>query len=213
MQRYVFEIYLPISFFANIDIRKTNENSHYLCEMNSIKLPISQKLQIFLGCGLFILLVWLYVLEFHWMQNTFEIKKLWLICSIFGMVIGFFSGKYFTKNKKDAIDKIRIFLMLIFAGAIIMPFFGSVVNRSLAFQSIENQTFEFLEQNAFAQERFGVLKDQEIKADGFYTFIIVNNLPFRIQSQKSLFPKAERGDLVEVPIKKGLLGFEVVHVR
>lgn len=163
--------------------------------------------------SLFFAAISVYVFEFHWFSNTFNVKKLVWIAIIFGILLGFGIGFRFKKKDREELDNLKIFILTIFLVTAFSPLLFSLVNRCLSFQPVENQTFRFLEEKAYSKEIFGVVKDQNITPDGYYIFFIRNGKVERINSSRRLFEGVERGTNIQLPIKKGLLDFEIALLK
>ncbi len=154
-----------------------------------------------------------YVLEFHWLGNTFEAEKLVGFSIMAALMIGAFLGWKFQKNGEEQVDKIRIWAVCLLVPALFAPLLGSWSNRLLSPHPVENKQFEFFEEKPFAQSRFGFIKGETITPDGYYIFVFYNNELQRIRSKRSHFQGRQRGDMVELPVKKGLWGFETAMVE
>jgi len=68
---------------------------------------------------------------------------------------------------------------------------------------------EFVEESARYAGRFGA--GETATANTYFTFFYKNQKLFKIQTRQPVFPGAKRGDIVELPLKRGLWGFDVVQ--
>lgn len=174
---------------------------------NRIKVSNKTKILSFSAVFALVGLIALYVLEFHWFQNTLNAKRLIWISLGVGFFISLGLAYLLTKNTKDSYDRLRISLMIIFIITLFSPLFGSLTNRILSFQETENQDVVF-----FAEKRVSDFKlvDEEKSRKGYFVFFIRNGKTERAKSSNRLFKNIEKGTSIELPIKKGLLGFEIV---
>ena len=160
-----------------------------------------------LGTIVLILLVVGYAFELKYFSNTFNASSMVFRALGVGFVIGLLSGFYFSKNIKEPLEKFQIIVALMFAGLIVTPLLASWINRGFS-SNIQYEPVELQEQQAFSQSRFGQLEGK-MTVDGYYLFFIKNRKLERVKAKTLLFPKdTPKGTRVEIPIKKGGLGFE-----
>lgn len=155
-------------------------------------------------------LITAYVFEFRWMENTFEVRKL-----VWGSVVtGIFLGTLVTwrwqKNVDDSVAKMQLWAACLLLPAMFAPLFGSLANRLLSTRPAQIEEFIFHEEKAFAASPFGFFKGEKIAPDGYYIFFNRNGKLERIESDRPRFEDIERGTTIELPVKKGLFGFEFV---
>ncbi len=151
----------------------------------------------------------LYVLELKWFQNYFEAKKLVVGALLVGAAIGVLLG-YLLRNKaKEQVEKMQLWVTCLIIPVLMMPLFASLTNRLFAEQSTPTKV-EFWEEKAYFQSRFGQIKGERMEPSGYYVFIITNGEMVRLENGKPVFPNAQKGDTVKVPIRQGLLGFDFI---
>jgi hypothetical protein len=154
-----------------------------------------------------------YVLEFHWLGNTFEAGKLAAYSTLAALLLGAFLGWKFHKKGEEQVDKIRIWAACLIIPTVFAPLLGSWSNRLLSPYPSGQRQFEFFEEKPYAQSRFGFIEGETITPDGYYVFVFYNNELQRIRSKDPLFQGKQRGEMVELPVRKGLWGFETVLVK
>lgn len=175
-------------------------------------LKLTERLKYSIPALILIGLIVMAVFEFKWFQNTLEAKKMAGIFAIIGALIGGAWGHHFAKTTNDSADKLRFYCLFIIPAALLIPVFGSMTNRLLSFNKFEDRKVEFYEQRGFIAG-MGVIKGQSLKADGYFTFVIIDGELQRFKSKKILYPKAKKGDMVDLKMKKGIYGFWVVKVE
>ena len=163
------------------------------------------------GLGLiFILLVVLYVFEFRVFDRTLEVKTLVIRSLLFGILPGAWLGYLFRRSGKDLTEKVQIYVFFILMSVLFMPLFGSLTNRMLSFRPVRTVQVELEGETPFYASRFGVIKGEKIEPTGFYTFFYYNGHLERLKSKQALFPGKERGDQVDLDLRKGLWGYDLV---
>ncbi len=177
------------------------------------RLPMRDYL-FFGGSGLVLIgLIVLYVLEFPFFSNTFGVKSLVLGSMLVGAMIGYLVAVQFQKKEYDLTERIQLFVFSMVLCAVFAPLFGSLSNRLLGSQIVQMHPFEFVEEVPYAQDRFGFMFDEEVKPDGYAVFFLRKGNPERVKTLESLFSEKERGEQIELPIKRGLWGFEYVDLK
>jgi hypothetical protein len=170
---------------------------------------IKTKFFIFLSMMALLGVIVLYVLEIQWFQNYFEAKNLVVFALLAGVAIGVLLG-YLLRNKaKEQVEKMQLWVACLIIPVLLMPLIASLANRLFAEQATPTKV-EFWEEKAYLMNRFGQIKGERMEPSGYYIFIIKNGEMVRLESDKPMFPNAQKGDTVEVPIRKGLFGVAFV---
>ncbi|MBK8564829.1 MAG: hypothetical protein IPN76_16200 [Saprospiraceae bacterium] len=151
----------------------------------------------------------LYVLEFQWFQNYLGAKKLVLGAILAGLAVGILLGYLLRKKAKEQVEKMQLWAVCIILPVLLMPLFASLANRLFAEQPKPTK-FEFWEEKAYLMSRFGQIKGERPEPSGFYVFVIKNGEMVRLESEKPVFPNAQKGDSVELLVRNGLFGVEFV---
>ncbi|MBK7872979.1 MAG: hypothetical protein IPJ74_21070 [Saprospiraceae bacterium] len=155
-------------------------------------------------------LIVLYVMEFKYFNRTFQANIMTLWSIVIGIIIGILLSRRFIKSADDFVDRIRIVLLCTVGIAIFMPLFTSLSNRLFSFYDIKMIPVEFVESEAYVGSRFGVLNNEKVEPTGYRTFIYRDTKLLKILTEEALFPDAQRGDSVQLSVKKGFWGFEFV---
>lgn len=173
---------------------------------NRIKLSFREYKNAFLILFLMLFLIFLYVIEFPYFSNTFQIESLIVRSLLFFLPIGIGLGYLFSKKAKDATDKLQVYVFFIIFSLILAPLFGSLSNRLFSFSDPKKMEFELEQQSTYMASRFGKLEDQE--NDGYYIMFYKDQKLERIKTKNLIFLEAEKGDRISIPIKKGFWGYE-----
>ena len=163
-----------------------------------------------MGILCFIGLFTAYVFEFQWIENTFDAGELIWKSIAGGVLAGLGLGWFLRKKADDFVSRIRLWSACILLPAFFAPLIGSLTNRLLSPYPRQPQTFEFWEEKPYAAELYGFLEGEKIEPDGYFVFIIRNGKLKRFNSKIQRFQGIQRGETIELPVKKGLWGFEVM---
>ncbi len=147
----------------------------------------------------------LYVLEFQWFQNYIEARNLVIGALIAGLIIGILLGLFYQKKAKELVDKIQLWVTCLIIPTLLMPLFASLTNRLFAGPPRPTKV-EFWEEKAYVQSRFGQIKGERPAPSGYYVFVVKDGEMVRLESEEPVFPDAQKGDTVEILVKKGLFG-------
>ena len=172
--------------------------------------PLKEKLPWLLGLLLMLGLIVVYVFEFYYFQRTFSLSRLLLPGALAGVLTGVVLGWRFSRMAEDAVDRIQIYLFWTFLTTVFFPLLVSLGNRLLSPHPVVWESVAFFEEKPYVSDRFGVLKDEKVKASGYYLFFFRNGELERIDNIHPLAPAPERGDTILIPVRKGLFGVEWV---
>lgn len=158
------------------------------------------------------LLVWLYVREFRYLSNTMGVK--WLVfgsmlaMSVLTMAIFWKFRERFSPLERHLPEVLLISVFsLLFA-----PLFGSLLNRGLG--SPRPRSFEFVAETAYYASGYGILKGEKLKPTGWKLQVKDAGKILRFQYKKqAYFPLSKPGDVIMLPIQKGLFGIEVMELK
>ncbi len=169
--------------------------------------------KIVVGTIFFIGSMILYALEFPQYSRTFEVESLIKWAMIFGGIVGLFVGHRFARSVKDSLEKIKIYLIFFALGVCFMPLWTSLSNRLLSPHPIQQEQVEFVELQAFKQSRFGLTKEdleKGLQPSGYYLFFVRNDRIERTQVKTPVFEDKKRSEMIDLPIKKGLWGYDII---
>lgn len=176
------------------------------------RLSISVRLFAAAAVLLFFGLVWLYTREFPVFSNTIGVRTLVLASCLAGALAG--SGMIYTLRHRLTpwgrhLPEVAIILAF---PVIFAPLFGSLINR--AGGELEHQSFGFISEQPYVSSNYGLLKGEKIKPTGYRLYVKegARVLKFRYKSQ-AYYPITRQGEIVLLPVRKGLLGFRVMELR
>lgn len=181
-----------------------------------IKINLMQKSSLFFYLKymalalLFPLVAGLYTLEFFHFGNTFELRHLFIVALLLGLSIGLFIAFRYQYYATNAVEHFQIFASSISLMLILMPLFMSLTNRLFAFEPIRQEQVELFKVEAIISDRFGILVGEEIKPDVYYIFFIRDGELQRVKSDSPVFVDKQKGDMIDIPVLKGLWGYELV---
>jgi hypothetical protein len=158
----------------------------------------------------FVGLLWLYVREFPVFSNTIGLRPL-LIGSFSIAILGAGALLYALRDRFSPWQRHlpEIFLIL-FGFVLFAPLFGSLLNRIPGRPAYES--FEFVSEMPYLASNYGVLKGEKIEPSGYY--LTVRSTAGRLHRfryrQQAYYPITKSGEQILLPVRKGLLGADVV---
>jgi len=161
------------------------------------------------GAVVFFIIIFLYANEFSWYANTFNRNKMMIIGVLLGLLAGAGIAYKFQFENQEIIEKIQLFIGAMVIGAILMPLVFSLTNRLLSFRGAQEESVEFVKNEAFNESRFGKIPQENY--DGYYTFIVRKGAVIRLTTKTPIYEEAQKGDQVLLPIKRGIWGFEIAY--
>lgn len=178
--------------------------------MESQKLSLKEYV-LYGSVGIFLLLsVILYVFEFRQFEQLLNTRLFLIITASIGALIGIGLSWKFQSNGSDLTDKVQIYVFFILICAIFTPLWASITNRVLAFGAERIEKVEFWEQNAYYSSRGGLIKGEKLKPTGYYTFLLRDSELIRLETKNLIYLGKQRGDSVDLTIKKGFLGMPYI---
>ncbi len=151
-----------------------------------------------------------YALEFKHFSNTLYVERLVSAGLVAGAALGAWIGHSLARRETTIVGKARWWVSSLALSILFMPLIASWVNRLPLSSSTKQITVEFIEEKPFAQERFGLLEGKKIAPDGYYIFVMYQGEIIRLRAGKQQFPGRKRGDIIQLEVRKGNLGFDWV---
>jgi len=167
--------------------------------------------KIILGILGFFVMIVLYTNEFSWYNNTFDRNSLIVTALILGILVGLGIGYRLQKPERETIDTFQTYIAAIVIAAILMPLLLSLTNRVLSFRGIMEEPVEFVKNEGYNANRFGKIPQEN--PDGYYTFVIRKGAVVRLHTKQPIYQSATKGTIVSLPIKKGLLGYDIAYAH
>ena len=170
----------------------------------------TQKLLLFTLSLVMLALVVVYVLEFYYFKRTFEVRQLLLYGALAGVLLGAVLGWRFSRVVEDSVERIQVYVFCIVLAAIFMPLLASLSNRLLSTHPVQWEDVSFIEEKSYISERFGILKGEEVNPAGYYLFFERKGEMYRIDNRHKMGVAMKRGDIFQIPVRRGLLGYSWV---
>lgn len=158
------------------------------------------------------MLLWLYVREFRYLSNTIGVK--WLVIgSMLAMSLLITTILWKFRERFSPLERHLPEVLLIFVFCLLFaPLFGSLLNRGLG--SPRPRSFEFVAETAYFASGYGILKGEKLKPTGWKLQVNDSGKILRFQYKKqAYFPLSKPGDVIMLPIQKGLFGIEVMELQ
>ncbi len=157
-------------------------------------------------------LVFLYVQEFRYLSNTIGVQ--WLVAgSMLTVAVLTFAGLWLWRDRFIPLDRHLPEVLLIGVFSVLFaPLWGSLINRSMGKET--HRSFIFESETAYYASGYGILKGEKLKPTGWKLRVNDKSVSrlFTYKSQ-SYYPLSKPGDVILLPINKGLFGFEVILLK
>jgi hypothetical protein len=157
-------------------------------------------------------LIWLYTREFHILSNTIGAKRLIFGSMTIAFVLLAVCIGWLRKRFMPWGNHLTELLFIGIFGVLFAPLFGSLLNRGLG--SSSTQSFDFVRETPYAAMGYGILKDEKITPTGWFLTVREAGMihRFRYKTQ-AYYPISRPGDIILLPIRKGLFGFRVMELK
>lgn len=153
-----------------------------------------------------------YVHEVPYFSNTFDILYLFCRAAFLGALVGALIGWLVSKKMTDSSDRVPVFMLCLVAGLVIFPLKAIFINHYFAKNTPLSIKVIFEKEEPLRTSRFGIAQNSVITADAFYVYFIKEGNSERIRSRTQSFRTVEKGQEIELPVKKGFLGFDFVDI-
>ncbi|MEL6866103.1 MAG: hypothetical protein AAFP19_16870 [Bacteroidota bacterium] len=160
---------------------------------------------VLIGC------VVLFAFEVRYFNNTFEVRQLVLRSLPFGLLLGAYLGYQLSKSSSELQEKVTFVVMPLILCLVFAPTFASISNRLFANRAPKQESVQFVKAEAIRSSRFGTYEwTPTSRPDAYHLFIVRNNRLERIKVKDNIFAGAQKGDQVDLPVYRGLWGFDFV---
>lgn len=160
---------------------------------------------------LFFLFIYCYVREFDHFNLTIKASKLVIPALISGGVLGVGLGLYLQRQYQDTIVRLQIVMACMFGLLVISPLLASLSNRLLTWKEVSYEEVEFVREQAYFSSRFGAIRGESQMPTGYYLFFYYDGRLIRLSLEDSFFETTEEGDLILIPVKRGLWGVDFIR--
>ena len=153
-----------------------------------------------------------YVHEVPYFSNTFDILYLFCRAAFLGALVGALIGWFVSKKMTDSSDRVPVFMLCLVVCLVVFPLKAIFINHYFAKKDPLSIKVIFEKEEPLRTSRFGIVRNSVVTADAFYVHFTKDGNSERIRSKTQSFRTVERGEEIELPIKKGFLGFEFVDI-
>jgi hypothetical protein len=162
--------------------------------------------------GLFFLtLILLYAFELDWFERTIGFPLLAKLSLLAGLLVGLAWGHVYAREEFGLTEKVQVYVYFCAMCMVFAPLAASLSNRWLAFRPVRMVTVDYVSQEARYASRVGLLKGEDPKPTDYYLSFYYQQEIRTIDSSKPFPAALERGDEMQLRMRTGLWGFEVVQ--
>jgi len=151
----------------------------------------------------------LFVFELRHFNNTFKLGRMFLITTILSAGIGTWIMWRLKPTLKDAIDAIRVSL-IVYIGLVALLFLVThFINRNLTLGETRTETYPFLQHELYRKDVESISDDQRL----IKTYIQTGNDMKRLVSRGYIYNDVTDKGRVHVRVKRGIFGFKVAKLN
>lgn len=173
------------------------------------KADLTLRLYAFLGVLVFVASIWLYVREFPYFSNTIGVGKLVGVSLMAALLLGGGILWFWKAHFKPWERHLPQVLFILLFCPLFAPLLASLLNRSAG--ETTYMKFEFIAETPYFSSNYGLLKGEKIRPTGYFLAVRDGDLGYRFRyKQQAYYPLTKPGETILLPVKKGLLGFQVV---
>lgn len=157
-------------------------------------------------------LIWLYTQEYPVFTNTLQANRLVIGALLFGALVA--AGVVFALRRRLTpwANHVPEVLLIAFLVPLFMPLFASRLNR--AGGTVKHRSFEFVAEVPYVASAYGWLRYRSIEVSGYRLIVKAKGRLHRFQYKSHPhFPLTQPGEMVLLPIRRGVLGIEVMELK
>ena len=158
----------------------------------------------------FFAIVLLYVFEMDYFSNTIDVNRLVIWSLIISGLIGAALGWLFSTYTNILLYKFQLIVSLGVVCAALGPLLGSLSNRMLAGDEVEEKRVRVMEYKAFSTSIMGVPKNYKFLEEGHALIVEIRGTRDRFVYRYDAWQGIEQGDLIALPFKQGFWGFDLL---
>lgn len=175
-------------------------------------LRLSVRLLALAAVLLFFALVWLYTREFRIFTNTIGARVLVPGAMLAGALVAAAVLYVLRKRLAPWENHLPEIFTIAVLTVLFAPLFVSLLNRAVGER--EYQKFVFVSELPYISSGYGLLKGEKIKPSGYRLTVQDGARVYRFQYKKQeYFPLTKPGELIELPVRKGMLGARVLELE
>ena len=180
---------------------------------NRIKLSPSGYLKVGIAAILIFTAIVLYVFEFNHFDKTIDIKYLLILSLVLGLIAGVLIGRRLAKEEHEIFEQMRIYMICATLCIVFMPLLVSLTNRLLDFKTPIDTEAQILSFQPQTDLPFGHMKGEKVDITHYEWVLLIDGKNFKFSTKELPFPENELGDLVSIPVHRGLLGIRYLSYR
>ncbi|MBT8220956.1 MAG: hypothetical protein KJP00_14095 [Bacteroidia bacterium] len=165
--------------------------------------------KIIIGFLSFFVIILAYVVEARYFNGYLNFASLLRTGALLGGLIGIGAGIYFWNQSDDDDTKFSLFATSLVLGVVLGPLLISITNRWLNTQD-ELIEFEVVDIYPVMKSAFGILKDEEFRADGHELTIENEEGQYQIEIGSDLSKYQIDDDSIFLKVKKGFWGYRYI---
>ncbi len=179
------------------------------------------KLWALLPVGLFIVALILFFNKKYLFDTTFDVRYLVFKSMFFGVLIGGIIAFVLSKNYTDSIEKIRLWTAWTILPLLIAPILGVNINNMTTNSTAQTQNFTFVKEEPVylltGKTIIGKIPMntgvKPLKPAHYITTFIRNNKEEKLKSFTELFSYKDPNSNINIDVKKGFLGYEIMVLK
>ena len=161
----------------------------------------------------FFLFVVLYAVEVSHISRYLHFKRFWLVALGVGLLVGVVSI-LLTRKKvpQKGLERTQIRIAIVSVSIVLLPLLMSLSNRLLSFRTADAIQVEYVSEEGRYGGR-GLIEGQQYEPTFYHLFFYWENRLYRIAYAESHFGGTAKGEMIGLPRKKGLWGFDWVALK
>ncbi len=174
-------------------------------------LPWRVRLGAMLAVAVLFGLIWLYTREYPVFTNTLQTGRLVVGAFAVGALLAGALLFALRRRLTPWANHVPEVLLIVVFVPLFAPLFASRINR--AGGSVKHQPFEFVAEVPYVASAYGWLRFRPVEVTGYRLTAKREGRTHRFQyKNQRYFPLSQPGDTILLPVRRGVLGIEVMEL-
>ncbi len=169
--------------------------------------------KLFALAAAFFLFIVVYVLEIAPINRYLQLKTFWLVALGVGIVLAVL---LIVSNRRRlppaGLDRTRIIVGVVAGCIVLTPLLLSLTNRLFSSRQPDTISVEFVSETGRYGSR-GLIEGQQYEPTFYELFFYWEHRLYRVAYQASHYDGTTSGSLLQLPVRRGLWGFDWVNLK
>lgn len=163
------------------------------------------------GILLFFVTLFLYVYKFNIFSQTIHGSSLIKRSLILGLIVGAILSYFFSRGD-DRMESFRVYAAVLFMCLLAFPLYAHLINFGSDQYATTLTEVEIIKNDSHIHSQLDI-PGKKAKPDGYYLHFLLDDERMYLRTDKAIFIDKSENSIVQLPIRKGRLGYGVIDTK